>query len=438
LSWAESEPGKGTTFYFTIIAEAVSSVSKVYLRAQKDHLKNKKILIVDDNTTNIKILKTYAESWGMISKVSDNPAHALKWLMTGERFDIALIDYNMPGMDGIKLTSNIKKIEHCRDLPVIILSSFGRKDIPESERDNINAIINKPIKHSQLYECLLQNIKKETEHKKADAELAHADEPVKPGESHPINILLAEDNPVNQKVALRFLERIGYKADVANNGIEVLDVLKNKRYDLILMDLLMPELDGYETTKIIRKDFPQNEQPVIIAMTANNLHESENDFINASMDGFITKPIGIKEFYNLFAEWGKKIHNNKQAEKDSAELVNFDKITSMHGISSEEDANFLAELIDTFSKDMPSVIQEIADAVEKQDCKKVKFYAHKLKGSSVTLGITAISDMTKNIEKSVSGNKVTEETRMLTLELINSSDVIIRELNRFKEKLIRA
>lgn len=439
--WVESDVGKGTTFYFTIIAEAVSSVSKVYLRAQKDQLKEKKILIVDDNETNRKILKTYADSWGMVSKISDSPNRVLKWMMAGETYDIALIDYNMPGMDGFKLTRNIRKIEHCKDMPIIILSSFGRKEIPESDKANISAMISKPIKHLQLYECILQNIKKNSKEQPVEQELNDEYNLEKLGEKYPINILLAEDNLVNQKVALRILDRIGYKVDTAKNGAEALESFRIKKHDLILMDIFMPELDGYETTKIIRKDFPEDEQPVIIAMTANTLHESEIEFNNSAMNGFVSKPIGVKEFYEVLAEFGEKITIKKQQKRNSSngktKLVDFSKITSLHQIKSNEDVNFLIELVDTFSNDFPGTAQDIATAVEKEDYKRVKFLAHKLRGSSVTLGIGSLSDLIKSIEDSVVDNSVTEDTRILTVELIDSCDKIINELTAFKESLVQ-
>ncbi|OGU75393.1 MAG: hypothetical protein A2V93_08785 [Ignavibacteria bacterium RBG_16_34_14] len=437
--WVESELGKGTTFYFTIIADSVSSVSKIYLRGQTDQLKDKRLLIIDDNETNRKILTTQVEIWGMKCKSTDNPSLGLNWLKNGEVFDIAVLDYNMPLMDGMTLSGEIKKIGSCKDMPIIILTSFGKQEtLSSGDKSNITSVITKPIKHSQLQEHIIQHLN--NAYKKSKA-IEEKNVPVEIDNKNPLNILLGEDNIVNQKVTKRILEKLGYEIDIAVTGKEVLAAAKNRKYDLILMDINMPEINGYEASKLIRQELSKENQPVIIAITASSLQESKKDFENSGMNDFIEKPVNYDEMKKIISKWSKNINGKKQNEfpqkKGVASMIDFQKITSMHDIQTEEDINFLKELIDTYITDLPCTVQEIASYVEKEDCYKIKFLAHRLKGGSATIGIDVIADITKKIEESVSKNKVNEETRILTLKLLESYESVIDELKYLKERYIQ-
>ena len=440
--WVESEAEKGTTFYFTIIADSVSSISKVYLRGQTQQLKDKKLLIIDDNETNRKILTTQVENWGMKCMSTDNTALGLNWLRNGEAFDIAILDYNMPQMNGMTLSSEIKKIESCKDLPIIILTSFGKQEtLSSGDMSNVASVISKPIKHSQLKEHIIQhlnNVNKKPDAKPSNENKDKSDEGSK---RYPLNILLGEDNIVNQKVTKRILERLGYEIDIAATGKEVYNAAKNRKYDLILMDINMPELNGYETSKLIRQELSKENQPVIIAMTASSLQESKNDFENSGMNDFIEKPVNYDELKKIVSKWSENINGKKHNEffhkKGASSMIDFQKITSMHDIQTDEDVNFLKELIDTYIADLPGTVQEIASYVEKEDCYKIKFLVHRLKGGSVTIGIDVISELTKKIEESVSENKVTEETRIIMLTLMESYQSVIDELKYLKERYIQ-
>ncbi|RPI74013.1 MAG: response regulator, partial [Ignavibacteriales bacterium] len=409
--WVESEVDKGTTFYFTIIAESVSSVSKVYLRGQTHQLKDRMLLIIDDNETNRKILSAQADLWGMKSKSTDNPAVGLNWLKNGEVFDIAILDYNMPMMDGMTLSAEIKKIQTCKDLPIIILTSYDKEYTIADEDKNASSVITKPIKHSQLQELIIQHLKNKDEKKESPRKKP---EDYDSKSIYPLEILLAEDNLVNQKVIQRILAKLGYKIDLVVNGKEVISSLRKKNYDLILMDINMPVLNGYETSKIIRKEFSKDTQPVIIAITAGSLQDNEKEFKNSGMNDFIEKPVNYNQMKKIISRWSDNIKRDKQSvftfNKGVTSMIDYKKITSMHDIQTDEDVNFLKELIDTYITDLPSTVQELASHVEKEDCNKIKFLAHRLKGGSATIGIDYMSEITRRIEDSVSEHKVTEKT----------------------------
>ncbi|MDR3502501.1 MAG: response regulator, partial [Legionella sp.] len=267
--WVESEIEKGTTFYFTIIAEAVPSQSKVYLRGSLAGLKGKKVLVVDDNLTNRKILNAQLEGWGLLPVLSESPLTALQWFIDGKVFDLCIFDFHMPVMDGMQLAKEVRRLENGTSVPIFILTSAGRKDDITVYKDlNLSGYLNKPIRHNQLYDCIVNALGSSIEPKQ--------DKPAKQllidpalSEKMPLRILLAEDNLVNQKVAIRILERMGYRADVAANGYEAIDAVRKFQYDIVFMDILMPEMDGYEATKIILDEFTDDKRPKIIAMTAN-------------------------------------------------------------------------------------------------------------------------------------------------------------------------
>jgi PAS domain S-box-containing protein len=290
--WVESVPGTGSTFHMTFSAAAVVSQPHRYLRGVAPQLHGKRLLIVDDNATNRRILTLQAESWGMHVRAAASGAEALDWIRGGDPFAIAILDMQMPGMDGGQLATAIRKQRSATELPLVLLTSLGRRN-DDLRAGIFAACLNKPTKASQLYDALITIIdvstpqrSSETVHPTIDSQMAAR---------LPLRVLLAEDNVVNQKVALLTLKRLGYRADVAGNGLEVLDALLRQPYDVILMDVQMPELDGLETTRRIGRDLPLAQRPWIIAMTANAMLGDREHCLAAGMDDYISKPVRIAE-----------------------------------------------------------------------------------------------------------------------------------------------
>ncbi|HKI79400.1 MAG TPA: response regulator [Ignavibacteriaceae bacterium] len=438
--WVESEVGKGTTFFFTIVVKASSSKSKIYLKGYRAELKDKKVLIVDDNKTNRRILKIQTDSWGMKSTVAGSPEESIKILESGATFDIALFDYQMPHMDGISLSHEIRRFENAQTMPIVILTSIGKKDqLTDFDRMNLASFLSKPIKQSQLQETLV-NVLTGQEGKKGRIDKLHKiDKSL--GAQKPLRILLAEDNAVNQRVAIKILEKLGYRADVAANGKEAVENVRNINYDIIFMDILMPEIDGYEATTIIQDEFQPNVCPKIIAMTANAMQGDRETCFEAGMDDYISKPIRIEELQAVLKKWTDIIYDEKdelitELKKKGAgtNLIDESKITFIQDIQTEDDIKFYLELLEIYITDLPVMIRNIKTAVESKNAKMLQMNAHKLRGSSVTLGVDIITEMSHELERAARSDIFDEHTNKLANDLIYKFETIVKELENLKEK----
>ncbi len=309
MMWVESEgvPGKGSTFHFTIAAEAAPIPEpRQLLSGEQVQLRGKSLLIVDDNAANRRILSLQVQSWGMITKDTASPLEGLGWVRRGDAFDLAILDMHMVEMDGVMLAKEIRKHRDAKALPLILFSSLGRR---EAGADTVNfaAYLAKPLKQSQLFDTLIGLFVEGTAKVKVQkAAAAAAKFQIDPemAKRLPLRILLAEDNAVNQKLALRLLAQMGYRADLAGNGLEAIEALERQQYDAVLMDVQMPEMDGLEATRHIR-GLPGNppglqdpagfKQPRIIAMTANAMQGDREMCLAAGMDDYISKPIRVEE-----------------------------------------------------------------------------------------------------------------------------------------------
>jgi CheY-like chemotaxis protein len=294
--WVESQADKGSSFYFTIIAKATSSSPHHRQKEQKrtEELRGKRLLIVEDNSTHRKILTLQSQSWGMSVHAVESGAEALKLLKLRGHFDLAILDMQMPGMDGLTLAQEIRTIPEYRTLPLIMLSSLNisRTELESSQVD-FAAVLNKPIKQLQLRDVLARILGEYSGQLTAIHQKAASSYDRYQSDT-PLRILLAEDNLVNQKVATHMLQRIGYQADIAMNGVEVLELLHKNAYDAILMDLQMPKMDGLEATRRILQEFPAHQCPRIIAMTANAMEGDRQECLAAGMHDYITKPVKME------------------------------------------------------------------------------------------------------------------------------------------------
>lgn len=291
--WATSEGmGKGSTFHFTIQAPP-ADLPKTRARSligEQSELVGKRLMVVDDNATNLKILSLQTQKWGTETIAFSVPSDAIKALDANAAFDLAIVDMHMPEMDGVTLAREIRK--HRPDLPMILFSSLGIRDV-DAKDGLFAAYLAKPLRQSQLFDTLVTLFAPVTTPKpqaqpsdkpKIDPEMATR---------HPLRILLAEDNLVNQKLAIRLLEQMGYRVDLASNGVEALESVARQTYDVVLMDVQMPEMDGLEASRRVNADYLAESRPRIIAMTANAMQGDREMCLAAGMDDYIAKPIRV-------------------------------------------------------------------------------------------------------------------------------------------------
>jgi PAS domain S-box-containing protein len=294
--WIESTPGRGSTFFFTLRGEWLRDSVPAAVVPSVAVLRGKRVLVVDNNATGRRILGALAAKWGLAAVIEDSGAAALSHLRAGERFDLALLDMLMPEMDGVMLAREIRQLPPGATLPLLLLSSIGRKLAPDDERW-FNAILTKPVKPAHLLATIARTLGA------ADAAVVPTPNSLSPLPAlPPLRILLAEDNPVNQKVALHMLGRMGYRADTAANGVEALAALRRQPYDVVLMDVQMPEIDGLEATRQIRADPAfAVAAPWIIALTANAMAEDRERCMQAGMDDYVSKPLRADQLAEVLA-----------------------------------------------------------------------------------------------------------------------------------------
>ena len=303
--WVESEPGCGSTFHFAIAVEPCASKPRPWLVPGRAHLSGRRLLVVDDNATNRRILTDTATAWGMSVRAAVSGPEALAWLRTGELFDVAVLDMHMPEMDGLTLAREIRRLRDAAMLPLVLLSSLGQRDLA-AESALFAAFLTKPAKPAQLFEALATLFKAEPEALRAMSEHPFA-AAAAGGATRPERVLLAEDNAVNQKVAFLMLAKLGYRADVAANGHEVLGAVRRQTYDVILMDVQMPEMDGLEAARQLNVLHPERSaRPWIIALTANAMQGDREACLAAGMDDYISKPIKTEELAAALGRVPKK------------------------------------------------------------------------------------------------------------------------------------
>jgi len=301
----ESKVGIGTTFSFTIKSKVGVQPRRNYVQLNMEEITNKHVLVVDDNPTNRNILETQLKQWNLVPVMAESGEQALMILSLKQPVDLVITDMNMPGMDGVELAQSIKQTHP--DLPLILLSSGNEQS---KYSDNLfKAILVKPTKQLVLQNHVIDLLKTHNRLAK-EVELAKPSFSIDFAAKYPMSILIAEDNLINQKLASHILTKLGYQVDIANNGREAVDAVMAKKYDVILMDVQMPEMDGLEATRFIRSNVKL--QPIIIATTANAMSDDRQICLNAGMDDYLAKPMKLQDIMGVLEKWGGKIKNTVQ------------------------------------------------------------------------------------------------------------------------------
>ncbi|MGI8655030.1 MAG: PAS domain S-box protein [Pyrinomonadaceae bacterium] len=440
----ESEEGRGSTFWFT--ARFEKHPAGVVHPPVKVRLENMRVLIVDDNATNRRILMHQVSSWGMIGDEVESGAAALESLRSAARegapYNLAILDLMMPGMDGFELARHIKQDAEIASARLVLLTSFGQRGHGATAREaGIAAYLTKPVRQSQLFDCLA------TVTGEAVAMVEETTQPAKMVTRHTIKeagdhvhkrILVAEDNPVNQKVALRQLEKLGYSADVVANGREAIDALDAIPYHIVLMDCQMPEMDGYEATAAIRRREGSARHTIIIAMTANARQGDREKCLAAGMDDYVGKPVKPDELQQALQRWirmetppSKNVSSRhvKAATEDSVDLSVLDGFKELQA---EGAPDLIAELIGLYITDTESRLAEMHAALNEHDTRKLRRAAHSLKGSSGNLGIRRMASLCSGLEQKLDSDAF-EEVALILIQLEAEFELVRQALENARQ-----
>ena len=437
---ATSEEGKGSNFYFTIKTESVTSDKKVYLFESDSKLINKKALIIDQNKANGLMLKNLVERWKM---QADN-IFDLADLQTKIQLypDIDLFIINASGIYDIlaNLLEKIKSFSKKKNIGFIIIKTQGKDvGIPESDRNPFCSMLSKPVRRKQLHHAILSFIESETYTTPHERSISEVKPKLRSTEK--IKILLVEDNNVNQMVATRMLQRLGYIADIASNGKEAVDAVETIGYDLVFMDISMPEMDGLTACSIIKNNKELKKVPIIIAMTANAMSGDKENYLKVGMDDYISKPVNLDELSKKLFDWSDKIIKDKHSAirttmESEIELRFIDekKITFLNDLNSQADLVFFKEMLDIYLNEIPKNIELIRNAIFQNNPDHLRFYVHKLKGSSLTLGIECVLNELKILEDMALDNNISEESLREFKNISDQYEMILEEIVLLKNK----
>ncbi|MEH2380272.1 MAG: response regulator [Nostoc sp.] len=464
----ESRLGKGSKFWFEItLAKQLYPISsegdrKANAQGERELLRNRRLLVVDDNATNRKIIHHQAIRWGMLVDQAASATTALKVIQEAAKqknlYDVAVIDMQMPEIDGMTLGEQIKANSAIAGLPLIMLTSTNQRDeIQRALKIGFAAYLVKPVKPSRLLDTIMtilgtQAEQEETEVRSQESGVRSQNSEFRIQElgknyennrnyhspdSPRLRIILAEDNLVNQKVALKQLQSLGYSADVAGNGKEVLQLLEKIPYDLILMDCQMPVLDGLETTKEIHRwqesSFASGYRPVVIAMTANAMKEDQQMCLDAGMDDYLSKPVIKEKLAAALERWGSVIFTAKETAATEQTVSTTDAGSvdlpidweRLHQLS-ENNLEFELELLQIFVEDIEPRLEVVKIAIAAYDFQELALQAHQIKGASANMGATTMQLAAEKLEKFARNQE-----RRGTTNFISELEEFIKRIQEF-------
>lgn len=436
----ESEEGIGSKFIFSINSKVPNVETSLKNIKIPSTFLEKKVLLVDTNYQHGQVLYNILKRWNMNVDVAVNIDVLYHNLEYVNDYDIVIINASNIYQKLTDVVERIKLKNSKKKFGFIILKYPG-KTISINESDSIPSIkiLSKPIRLRSLAESIDFTITPRTEEKslkQISPEVAESlSEPTR------LKILLAEDNNINQMVASRMIERLGYKVDIASNGKEAVEAAANTDYDIIFMDILMPEMDGIEACNIIKNHLNKEIKPVIVAMTANAMAGDEENYIKAGMDDYLSKPVNLEDLKRVFDKWSRQIitsRNQKLFSNLNKEVeltfIKEKNISFLNEITSENDLEFFREMLEVYLKEIPSNIEKIRESIVSNEPEQLKFFLHKLKGTFLTLGINNLLDYFNMLNQAAAQRKITEETFKTFTDFSNKTEKILEEILILKEK----
>ncbi len=386
--WVNSEIGSGSTFQFEVELDRSTHES----RAEPRSLGSKRILVVDDNATNRRVLRLMLESWGMQVTLADGPSKAME-VARNQNFDAALLDYQMPKMTGVALAHALRSLPACKTLPLLLLGSITGA-AAKRNADLFYARMLKPVRQSTLFDQLSSLFSTQPERRiRSRPKLGNI------AQRFPMRVLVAEDNVVNQKVCVRLLAQLGYEAELAANGAEVLQALHRAPVDLVLMDVQMPVMDGFQATAQIRQRYQPG--PWIIAVTANALPGDEQRCIDAGMDDYIGKPILPKQLETVILKAGMAIAARQRSEqvKEAVEMSEDYQESMFDDLAALYEKEGALELIRSMYSDFPRQTEMLREACAAFDTKSASRVMHSLKSIVRTVNAESLASSLQQAEK---------------------------------------
>ncbi|HKQ62831.1 MAG TPA: response regulator [Candidatus Polarisedimenticolaceae bacterium] len=443
----ESEPGRGSTFALTIPFEK-QRVPAELVRAPRGDLRGLHVLVVDDNATNRTVLTVQTGSWGMQCAEAESGRQALTMLRAaaerGRPYDVAILDLQMPEMDGLELARMIKADARCAGVRLVLLTSVGlRGQATESWKAGIAGYLTKPVRQSQLFDCLATVMGSKaglvaegpeslvTRHSLREA-----------NERRRLRVLAADDNETNQMVAVSMLRRLGYQSDVAANGLEVVEALSRIAYDVVLMDCQMPEMDGFAATLAIRlAEASRGGHVPIIAMTANAMQGDRERCLEAGMDDYISKPVKIEELDRVLARWTEHAAAEPSAlepastEHDEATL-DTSVLAGFRAGDPDGGAGFVVALIQQFLAEAPRRLTALREGANQGDATSVALAAHALKGSAASMGANRLASRCQRLELEAKRGAVAAAARAELAEIEQEYERVRAALDAEREAVL--
>ncbi len=388
--------GRGSTFRVTIVVPEGPPPPSGGVVPGLGRLAGQRVLLVDDGPASRETLAETLAAWGMLPRATASAREALSWVEAGEPFDLGLIDEEMTEVDGRRLAESIRRLRDAETLPLVLVTSRGRR--AAGPRGTFSAVVARPLRPRSLASVLagLRDDSVSRRRRRGGAPGVPRDLAA----SHPLRILLAEDNPVNQKVALAYLSRMGYRADVAANGLEALEAVRREAYDVLLMDVQMPAMDGFEATQRIRSLLPAGTGPWIVALTASAMTGDEERCTAAGMDDYLSKPVRIEELAAALRRAPRGAPRAAPAEEALSGLpvLRTGPLEELGRLAGPGEEDFLASLLDIFRRDTPVRIEQMDRAAGAGDAETFRRAAHSLKASAASLGGARVQALAVRME----------------------------------------
>jgi PAS domain S-box-containing protein len=435
--WVESEVGKGTIFYFTIKAKSISSDPRFTADEIPSIIKDKNIVVVDKNPLSLQTLVNQIKSWGMNSFAFEDETSSLEFLKNDLEANCIIYNLNLLDNNTRNFVNEVRSLEQIKNILIVLFCPVGRNLVELQDLLTNNLIvIFKPVKYSNL----LKIFKDYFSSRRLVINVFTAEALNQPKNNEPqtsLSLLVAEDNVVNQKVAQRLVEKLGHKVTLVENGIQAVQAVQKEKFDVILMDMIMPEMDGAEAVNKIMTVCKNDGKPVIIAVSADS---NLVNFKDLGFDDAISKPLTLNELKEILDRWSHKIKKAKHSKEISKEItqpatiLNEECITFINDIKTDADLKFFVELLEIYMRDLPVMINEIDLAVKERDLNKLKFFAHKLNGSMVTLGVESITNICRELEIAAEKNSIDDIIFDHNKKLKKYIAEVLREITEIRSK----